>query len=270
MTHATAGGAPAPGTPFPEPDAIFHELMGILERDPATRELLQFRSMVTAAQYRRLYRLAETYVRRGSHVLDWGCGNGHFSYALHRMGYDVEGFSFHDFGLRRHLGEGYRFTMGEADEPVKLPYADATFEGVFSVGVLEHVREFGGTELGSLREIGRILKPGGHFVCYHFPNQGSLVERVNTAAKRHFHLYRYTADDIRALCRDAGLELREVRRYAALPRNVFGRLPRPLNARASLAHAYDLLDNTLGRVLSPWCQNYLFVARRPGGPHPSR
>lgn len=248
----------------PADDAILRELMHIRQTDPSTADLLQFRSMVTAAQYRNLYRLTRRLVPAGSEVLDWGCGNGHFSYALQRMGYRVHGFAFEDFALRRHLGSEYDFTRGEPDEPVRLPYPDNRFEAVFSVGVLEHVREFGGDEAGSLREIRRLLRPGGHFVCYHFPNRHSLVERVNGATGRGTHQYRYTAADVRRLCRESGLELVKVRRYAALPRNVFGRLPAPLSSWGSLARAYDAADAVLGGVLSPLCQNYMFLARNPG------
>jgi SAM-dependent methyltransferase len=257
VTLATTPEAPAD-------DAIFRELMRIRETDPGTADLLQFRSMVTAAQYRRLYRLTRRLVAAGSEVLDWGCGNGHFSYALKRMGHRVSGFAFEDFGLRRHLGSDYAFTLGEPGEPVGLPYPENRFDAVFSVGVLEHVREFEGDEAGSLREIRRVLRPGGLFVCYHFPNQHSLVERVNGSVGRHTHLYRYTADDVRRLCAESGMELVQLRRYAALPRNVFGRLPAPLSAWRSLARAYDAADAVLGTVMSPLCQNYLFVARKPG------
>lgn len=36
----------------------------------------------------------------------------------------------------------------------------------------------GGEELASLAEIRRILKPGGLFFCYHFPQKSGWVERV--------------------------------------------------------------------------------------------
>jgi len=48
------------------------------------------------------------------------------------------------------------------------PYLDK-FDAVVSVGVLEHVKETGGSEIGSLREIFRILKLNGYLSVTTFP-----------------------------------------------------------------------------------------------------
>lgn len=105
------------------------------------------------------------YIPAGSTVLEWGCGNGHVSYGLSRLGYKVSGFSFDDFCLRKYLGTAYDFRQGSCDDPEMLPYSNDRFDGVTSVGVLEHVRETGGNEESSLSEIFRILRPGGYFIC---------------------------------------------------------------------------------------------------------
>ena len=82
---------------------------------------------------------------------------------------------------------------------------------------------------------------------------------------RHHHLYRFDHAAIARLCREADLELVEVERYGLLPRNSLGRLPRPLAESMRPASAWHLLDAGLSRLLSPFCQNYCFVARRPSG-----
>ena len=131
-----------------------------------------------------------------------------------------------------------------------------------SVGVLEHVKETGGDELASLREIGRTLRPGGSLICYHFPNRHSWIEWVAGHAGQHQHTYRYRRAEIERLVGESGLELRDVGRYGVLPRNALGRLQGILRRSAGFARAYDVVDAVLAVVLVPLCQNYWFVACR--------
>ena len=252
-------------------DAILDELVDAARRFP-DRQLLQFRSRIGANQYRRLYRLVRQFTAEGAAVLDWGSGNGHFTYFLQRAGRAAHGFSLLPGTFRAWIPEPeYPFIQGDEAEPVRLPYADAVFDAVVSVGVLEHVRETGGDELKSLREIARILKPGGAFICYHFPNEHSLIDGM---ARRfpgmHRHDYRYTTRDIQKLVTGAGLRLEEVGRYGSLPRNSAGALPDPLARSRTIAAVWDAADATLGVTLKRWCQNYFFVARKGGGGDLSR
>lgn len=245
-------------------EQTFRELSAFWRDDPACHALLQFRRQVTAYQYQRLYELVDRYLAPGAKVLDWGCGNGHVSYGLWRRGFEVSGFSFEDFGLRRHLGPSYEFSEGNEDDPSGLPYPAASFDGVMSVGVLEHVRETGGNELASLREIVRVLRPGGTFICYHFPNEFSLIEALaRRNASKHSHQFRYTRSDIEQLCSQTGLELLEIKRYGALPRNMWYRAPRALGDSSLVTAAWNALDGALGTLLPRWTQNYLFVGRKP-------
>jgi len=246
-------------------DVILDELVDAARRFP-DRQLLQFRSRIGANQYRRLYRLVRAFTREGALVLDWGSGNGHFTYFLQRAGRAAHGFSLLPGTFRAWIPDPeYPFIQGGESEPVQLPYADAMFDAVVSVGVLEHVRETGGDESRSLREIVRVLKPGGVFICYHFPNQHSWIDRV---ARRfpdmHRHEFRYTARDIRGLVAGAGLRLEAVGRYGGLPRNSAGALPDRLARSRIAAAVWDAGDAALGSVLSRWCQNYYFVARKAG------
>jgi SAM-dependent methyltransferase len=181
-------------------------LLKFQEQD-SSYNLSQFKSLITAHQYRRLYKLLERYISPGGEVLDWGCGNGHFSYFLSKFGYKAFGFSFNDFPFRQVLNSGYEFNKGSCEDPTTLPYPDQKFDAVVSVGVLEHVRETGGSEVGSLREIFRILKFDGVFVCYHFPNQYSLIEFIaSLLSNKYHHQYRYTRQSIETLCqREFGL-----------------------------------------------------------------
>jgi SAM-dependent methyltransferase len=243
---------------------ILAELVEAARAHP-DRQLLQFGSLLSAHQYRRLYRAFRAGAPEGARVLDWGAGNGHFSYFLQRAEYRAEGFSLLDAPFRAWLPNAdYPFARGHEANPVGLPYCNATFDAVASIGVLEHVRETGGSEAASLREIARILRPGGVFVCYHFPNRWSWID---WAARRvpgmHRHDYRYSRGQIVDLVRGAGLALREWGRYGILPRNFGGRLPTPLARSRALARTWDALDSSLALPLSLFCQNYYFVAVKP-------
>jgi SAM-dependent methyltransferase len=245
-------------------EAILAELVARANAHPEDH-LLQFGSLLAAHQYLGLYHLVQRHLPEGARVLDWGPGNGHFSYFLQRAGYDASGYSLLEGAFVRWLPDPqYRFTRGDESEPTRLPFPDAAFDAVASVGVLEHVRETGGTEAGSLREIARVLRPGGFFFCYHFPNRWSWIDwMARRVPGTHRHDYRYGRRDIEKLAADAGLTLCSIRRYGLLPRNFGSRLPHPFRFSRRTARAWDLLDAALAVPLSLLCQNYCFVARKP-------
>ena len=251
-------------TSVPAEDAAIAAELAALARGTAP-ELWQFASLAGAHQYLGLYRLWRRHVQAGVAALDWGAGNGHFSYFLLRAGYRATAYSFESPGFARWLPAGdYRFVAADAREPRRLPFADAAFDAVASVGVLEHVREKGGDEAASLAEIARVLKPGGVFVCWHLPTRWSWIDfgaRLVPGAGRH--AWRYTPADARRLATGAGLEIIESGRYGLLPRNIVHRL---LGAAADTPRAaalWDAADAALGAVLAPIAQNLYFVARRP-------
>jgi SAM-dependent methyltransferase len=198
-------------------------------------------------------------------VLDWGCGNGHFSYALLRLGYKAHGFELGDFRLRKYLSEDYQFHQANPRDPNILPYPNNEFDAVVSVGVLEHGRvDTGGTEEVSLRQIYRVLKPGGYFICYHFPNRFSWIEAITSIIlRKHHHSYRYTKRSIQELCWRTGYELQEMQRYGALPRNSWNSVPQRIRYSPMVANAWNAIDHVMSYPFSPLCQNYLFVAKKP-------
>lgn len=187
------------------------------------------------------------------------------------MGYRSSGYSLFPQELPALLDDrDYRLVVGDPSDPVGLPFADESFDAVVSVGVLEHVRETGGEETASLREIRRILRPAGTFIAFHFPNRYSWIDVLARVLPGEFHhTYRYTRRDIKRLVKAAELELVETRTYALLPRNPLQHLPKRLANSERFARIYDVADRTLGRLLPVLCQNHYFVARRPGQPRRS-
>ncbi|MFI5372720.1 MAG: class I SAM-dependent methyltransferase, partial [Candidatus Eisenbacteria bacterium] len=234
------------GMPGANDDMILDELVRHARAPGAPHT--QFRTLASARQYRHLYRMTRRHLRAGAQVLDWGTGNGHFSYFLTRAGFRATGYTLEGASYAGWLGDPYeRFVTAAPGEPVRLPFPDASFDAVGSVGVLEHVREAGGDEASSLTEIARVLRPGGVFLCYHLPCRASLIEALaRLLGGRHQHRYRYTRADTERLMRGAGLELVESATYGALPRNVLGRLPAVLAGSRSLAGLVDFVDDGLG------------------------
>lgn len=252
-------------------DAILGELVAWAGRDPRL-DLLQFRTLVSARQYRPLYAAFRAAVPPGARVLDWGAGNGHFSYFLARAGYAATAYAFARPALlaasaAARAGPAPQVVLADPADPVRLPFPDAAFEAVCSIGVLEHVAETGGDERASLAELARVLAPGGVFFCCHLPNRSSWVEllaRHAPVSGVHHHPRRFGAGEIRALLGGAGLELVRLERYAMLPRNGWGRLPR-LGASRVVADLWDGLDAVLGRAAPFAATNWLAVARKPAG-----
>jgi len=249
------------------PDATNHEILAELAQLARMQapELSQFGSLAAAHQYLRLYATWRRCVPRGAKVLDWGSGNGHFSYFLQRAKYPTTAFSFDPPGFERFLPEGeFRYVSGDEKDPVRLPFPGDAFEAVASIGVLEHVRETGGSEQGSLAEIARVLRPGGVFVCWHFPNRWSWIDWMSRGVPgKHSHLYRYEPSDLRRLVSGAGLEMVEAGRYGVLPRNSLHRVLGPTRDARWMADLWDGLDAVLGVPFGAIAQNHYFVARRP-------
>jgi SAM-dependent methyltransferase len=228
------------------------------------RHVLQWQSFAAFCQYRRPFETTRKYLRPGATALDWGCGNGHFSFFLVRHGVQSVGYSFEappallvDEGLFEHR-------RGDRSEPVKLPFAADTFDLVFSVGVLEHVHELGGDARGSILEIERVLKPGGHFLCFHLPNRYAWGENLRKVMKRlgareEFHPVLYTKRTFVDLLRATMFELVEARRYGFLWRNRLSGLPRIVSDAAAGVAVVNGLDTILERLFSTFCQNWSFV-----------
>lgn len=100
---------------------------------------------------------------QGKAVLDLGCAGGFMAEALDDRGAQVSGIdpaagaiaaaSAHATATGRQID--YQVGVGEA-----LPFADASFDAVVCVDVLEHVADLPRV----LAEVHRILKPGGLFL----------------------------------------------------------------------------------------------------------
>jgi SAM-dependent methyltransferase len=246
-------------------DAAFYD---IVRREGLTGKAEQWGSLVTCSQYRLAYQKTTHYIQDDFLCLDWGCGNGHFSFYLVRRGLDVHGFSFEKIPEFLAASKRFHYRAGEQAEPVALPYASGQFDAVFSMGVLEHVHDFGGDQSRSVREIERALKPGGLFLIFHLPNQYSWIEflvRVLNRwrkTKKHEHTKLFTERDVRELLQGTSFRILESGRYNFIPRNSFNRLPKALADQPWFCRLADAGDNLLARLLPGLCQNWYFILQK--------
>lgn len=233
-------------------------------------DLAGWNAVIASRQYRVLADLMQQHVPLDASVLDWGAGRGTFAYWLLRRGQSrVETFDLRQPELlpvlERVGGDRFQHHVAQPQEFTSLPYDAASFDVLTSVGVFEHVAEYGGDEAASLKEIRRVLDPGGLFVCVHLPNEFSWVEALSRRLGRYAHVRRFRRVEMERLLHDAGFEVLAWRTYGMLPRNSSGRLPRRLRNSPRIASAVDVIDEATLRVASRWAQNHAFIARSPAG-----
>ena len=92
-------------------------------------------------------------------VLNIGVGNGHFELTAHDRGWHVKALDPDAAAIARLTASGIEGHVGYIDA---LPFADASFDFVVASEVLEHLTDMQRT--AGLREIRRVLKPGGWFL----------------------------------------------------------------------------------------------------------
>lgn len=195
------------------------------ERDRGDLDL-NLRSEPQLREYRAIY---ERILRdRPARILDWGCGHGHAADALQRGGLDVVALEYVEGsaeGARERLRYFPAIEAVVTPEPVRLPFPDASFDAVLSLGVLEHVP----SPEGSLREIRRVLRPTGALYLYKLPNRYSYLERIAKMLGLSYHGERendtlWTVRSTREALERHGFRVREVRRVNMLPLTLAGRL----------------------------------------------
>ncbi|HXF50960.1 MAG TPA: class I SAM-dependent methyltransferase [Dehalococcoidia bacterium] len=141
-------------------------------------------------------------------VLDMGCGSG-VSTALIRSMARPRRLDAFDFDPKMAARASRRLRRRDSGTPVSVLVADASrmpfragaFDAVFETGVLHHVPDW----RRSLREVRRVLRPGGRF-CFAEPSRGRL-QRGLYRALPHATESMFDADEWRAALEDAGLRL---------------------------------------------------------------
>jgi 2-polyprenyl-3-methyl-5-hydroxy-6-metoxy-1,4-benzoquinol methylase/uncharacterized protein YbaR (Trm112 family) len=145
----------------------------------------------------------------GKTLLDIGCNWGRWSIAATRAGYDVIGIdpSFEAIvaarRIARQLGAPSQYVVADAR---RLPFADASFDVVFSYGVLQHFSKV--DVAGAVREIARVVEPDG-YSWVQMPNAYGARNLYQLARRRFregsaFEVRYWTPDQLRRVFGEIG------------------------------------------------------------------
>src|SRR5579864_1846670 len=135
---------------------IFDDELGRLQRTLAQCEdMLVRRSAVLNALN----------LRSGERVLEVGCGGGFYAYECGRYvgpkgrvaAIDI---SDDQIAAARERCAALPWVECQVANATDMPFAEAEFDAAYGVQVIEYMSNFG----GALREIHRVLRPGGRFV----------------------------------------------------------------------------------------------------------
>jgi SAM-dependent methyltransferase len=186
-------------------------------------------------------------------VLDWGAGKGHISYLLRKAGFDVTSCDLESstddsaFNQQTPIIDEQSIPVIPLQDDCALPFADASFDLVVSFGVLEHVRD----DRCSLKEIRRVLKPGGLFFFAFLPYWLSWTQRLAHLRGNRYHPILYSVKGLRALAQESGLRVDSVWHGQLLPKNSMPnsngmeRLDRFLTSRTLLKYFATNLEGFL-------------------------
>lgn len=137
--------------------------------------------MVEVEVYRKMLALRGRYLDSQSRILDFGCGAGAIVYGFRDLGFDAYGFDVLDYlSLRKPEDRSFFSIAAKEGEKTdfrldwtqyRLPYADNTFDFVYSSQVMEHVQNHDAV----IKELARVMKPGG-IAIHSFPPAYRLIE----------------------------------------------------------------------------------------------
>jgi ubiquinone/menaquinone biosynthesis C-methylase UbiE len=171
---------------------LYDPLVSFLGFDGARRELI-----------------SQANIKAGQHILDIGCGTGTLAVLLKRQysGVEVVGLDPDPKALRRastkvrRAGVSVQLDQGFADE---LPYERESFDRVLSSFMFHHLA--GHDREKTLKEVWRVLKPGGSFHLLDFVSDHGSHGFLHRLVHSHAELRDNTDERILPLLSHAGFK----------------------------------------------------------------
>jgi SAM-dependent methyltransferase len=167
-------------------------------------------------------------LRPGAKFLDAGAGFGRHAFEAARQGATVFALDYasdevvmtrNTFGAMLEAKEITEQAYGGVlrGDATKLPFADNTFDCVFTSEVLEHIQD----DVSAISELHRVLKPGGSLgvtVPSWWPEKINwmLSDEYHAPKSVGGHVRIYSATELKAKLRSAGLEVTDSHHAHAL------------------------------------------------------
>lgn len=180
-------------------------------------------------------RIIKTLYPGARHIVDLGCGRGGFVSACRQELKGTVGLDNHPAAARICRDQGLPFLLADIHA---LPFASRSLDVVRAKEIIEHLTD----PMSMLREVYRVLRPGGLFLT-HVPSQFSAAYPVGNFWDDYTHVRPLSRLGLARLLEDSGFQLVFIKGYTA------GRNP-----------AERLLGRLLGRILP---HTWLGAARRP-------
>ena len=162
---------------------------------------------------------------KGKHILEIGCGMGFDSLELMRRGIRLTATDLTPAAVnvaRRHFE-----VAGVVAEDVRvanvldLDFPDESFDGIYSIGVVHHT----GDTQRALREIHRVMKPGGLMVIAHIYRRPSFFHMLSKLGRENIEFKEqdapvidfYTESEVGEMLHGFTIEEMTQDHYRALP-----------------------------------------------------
>jgi ubiquinone/menaquinone biosynthesis C-methylase UbiE len=222
--------------------------MEIEERWPERIDVPERVQTHTQEEHRARYVWAAA--RVDGQVLDVACGTGHGSSLLATnctvTGIDQDGAAVES---AQHRVPEAEFLAASVPP---IPFGDASFDAVTSFETLEHIDD----DVGFVRELRRILRPGGHLLIS-TPNR-AVTSPNDAVPPNPFHVREYLLSDFVDLARSAGFEKVDIYYQRQLARRVPEHIAYAVLARVPRlcvpGRWWDRLAHGTGAV-EPWSED---------------
>ena len=220
----------------------------------------QLKSNLNVYRFRKQILKCVEVIPKNSNVLEVGCGSGYVLSMLKKLRPDIKikGSDISPSSTWRMLKkQGIKLIK---DDTTKSSFPSNKFDVVISFGVMEHTSN----DQAFLKEVYRLLKPGGLNLMFNLPNKYALNDFLARTFKIGGHEQRYTKKQIISLFKEHGFENIIAEKEFLIPAQV-NRISRWLNGFFNKHYeAINRLDNFLMKThLSIFAQTYFINSKKP-------